>query len=93
MHQDQVNVVGSETLERLIDNLGDILVLHVVDLGGKEDLLSGNARVLDTGTDLGLVTVSLSTVGRVWGMTRMQNISVRTRRSKGISPKEGNDVM
>jgi hypothetical protein len=64
VHQDQVNVVGSETLERLVNNLGDILVLHVVDLGGKEDLLSGNARVLDTGTDLGLVAVSLGAVGR-----------------------------
>ena len=64
MHQDQINVVSSETLERLIDNLGDILVLHVVDLGGEEDLLSGNARVLDTGTNLGLVTVSLSAVGQ-----------------------------
>ena len=64
VHQDQVDVVGSETLERLVNNLGDILVLHVVDLGGEEDLLSGNARVLDTGTNLGLVTVSLSAVGQ-----------------------------
>jgi hypothetical protein len=64
VHQDQVDVVGSETLERLVDNFGNILVLHVVDLGGEENLLSGNARVLDTGTDLGLVTVSLSAVER-----------------------------
>jgi hypothetical protein len=60
VHQDQINVVGSETLERLVDNFGNILVLHVVNLGGQEDLLSGNTGVLDTGTDLGLVTVSLS---------------------------------
>lgn len=59
MHQDQVDVVGLELLERLVDNLGDVLVLHVVDLGGQEDLLSGNTRVDDTVTDLGLVSVSL----------------------------------
>jgi hypothetical protein len=59
VHQDQVDVVGLELLERLVDNLGDVLVLHVVDLGGQEDLLSGNTGVDDTVTDLGLVSVSL----------------------------------
>ena len=62
VHQDQVDVVGLELLKRLVDDLGDVLVLHVVDLGGQEDLLSRNTRVDDTVTDLGLVSVSLGGV-------------------------------
>lgn len=62
VHQVKVNVVGLEVLERRGDALFDALVPGVVKLGGDPDLLAGDARVLDTQTDLSLVAVGKSSV-------------------------------
>jgi hypothetical protein len=59
-HQVQVNVVDAERLQRAGDALFDALVPWVVKLGGDPKLLTGNARVLDTLTDLLLVAVGKS---------------------------------
>lgn len=62
VNQVQVNVIGTEVLERGINALSHTLVPGVVQLGGEPDLLAGHAGVLDTRTDLGLVAVSQSSV-------------------------------
>lgn len=62
VHQVEVNVVDAEILERRGDTLFNALVPWVVELGGDPDLLTGNTRVLDTLTNLGLVAVSESSV-------------------------------
>lgn len=62
VHQVKVDVVGLKVLERRGNALFDALVPGVVELGGDPDLLTGNTRVLDTETDLVLVTVGKSSV-------------------------------
>lgn len=62
MHQDQVDVAGLQLLQRLVNDPGNVLVPHVVNLGGQEDFLSGNTRVLDSLTDFSLVAVCLGAV-------------------------------
>lgn len=59
--QVEVDIVEAKALERRIDSLRDTVVPGVVELGGNPDLLTGNARVTDTITNLGLVAVSQST--------------------------------
>jgi hypothetical protein len=61
-HEVKVNVVNAEGLQRAGDTLLDALVPWVVELGGDPDLLAGNARVLDTLTNLLLVAVGKSRV-------------------------------
>jgi hypothetical protein len=56
-HEVQVNVVEAKALERRGNTLLDLLVPWVVELCGDPDLLTGNAGVLDTLTDLLLVAV------------------------------------
>lgn len=53
----KVDVVGAEVLEGRLNALGHAGVPGVVQLGGEPDLVAGDARVLDTGTNLGLVAV------------------------------------
>lgn len=62
MHQDQVNVVGLQPLQGLVHGLGNVLVVHVVDLGGQEEGFSGNTSILDTVSDFSFVAVSLGAV-------------------------------
>jgi hypothetical protein len=62
VHQVQIDVVGLEILERRGNALLDALVPGVVKLGGDPDLFTGDARVLDTETDLVLVAVGKSSV-------------------------------
>lgn len=57
VHKVQVNVVNTEVLERRGDALFDTLVPWVVKLGCDPNLLTGDTRVLDSLTDLGLVAV------------------------------------
>lgn len=59
--QVEVDIVEAKALERRVNALGDTVVPGVVKLGGNPDLLTGNARVTDTVTNLGLVAVSQST--------------------------------
>lgn len=60
VHENQVDVVGLEPLQGLVHGLGDVLVVHVVDLGGQEEGFSGDTGILDSVSDFGLVSVSLS---------------------------------
>lgn len=57
VHQVEVDVVGSEVLERVLESLGHPFVVGVVQLGREPDLGSGDARVDDALTDLSLVSV------------------------------------
>jgi hypothetical protein len=61
-HEVQVNVVNAERLQRAFDTLFDALVPWVVELGGDPDLLTRNARVFNTLTNLFLVPVCKSCV-------------------------------
>jgi len=58
----QVDVVDTEVLERGGNTLLNTVVPGVIELSGEPDLLAGHARVLDTGTDLGLVAVSKGSI-------------------------------
>lgn len=58
----EVDVVGAEVLEGRGDALFHTLVPGVVKLSGDPDLLSGDARVLDTLADLVLVAVGEGSV-------------------------------
>lgn len=62
MHQVKINVIGAEVLERGFNSLRHNVVPGVVQLGGEPDLIAGHAGILDTGTDLGLVAISQSSV-------------------------------
>jgi hypothetical protein len=57
MHEVQVNIVHSERFQRRVNSLLDSLVPWVVELGSKPDFFAGNARVLDSSTDLCLIAV------------------------------------
>lgn len=57
MHEVQVDVVGLQGGEGLLDGLGDALVPGVVELGGQEDVLAWHARGLEAVADLLLVAV------------------------------------
>lgn len=65
MHQVQVEVVGTELLQGVLDSELDVLwvVVDLEELGGDEELRSVDARVLDTLTDLIFVLVTPSTAG------------------------------
>lgn len=65
MHQDQINVVGLQLLQGLVHGLGNVLVVHVVDLGGQEEGFSGNTSILDTVSDFSFVAVGLGAVVEV----------------------------
>lgn len=58
MEEVEVEVVDTEVLERVLDSKGDVLgvVVELEELGGDPELLARNASLLDTLTDLGLVT-------------------------------------
>ena len=62
MHQVEVHVVNPEVLQRRGNALLDAVVPGVVELGGDPDLVAGNTRVADAGTDFGLVAVGQSGV-------------------------------
>lgn len=57
VHQVEVEVVGLQVLEGLVEALGDALVPGVVQLRGQPDLGPGHARRLDAVADLFLVAV------------------------------------
>ncbi len=57
VNQVQVDIVGAEVLQALINRLADALVVGVVELGGEPDLVASNARVLDALAYFFLVTV------------------------------------
>lgn len=59
--QVKVDIVETKALERRVNSLRHTVVPGVVELSGNPDLLTGNARVTDTVTNLGLVAVSQST--------------------------------
>jgi hypothetical protein len=61
-HQIQVNIVYTERLQRTVDALLDALMPWVIKFGSDPDLLAGNARVLDTLTNLLFVAVGKSGV-------------------------------
>lgn len=62
MDQIEVYIVNSKVLQRTVNSLGDTMMPSILKLGGKEDVLSGNARVTNSLTDLRLVAVSESTI-------------------------------
>lgn len=57
VHQVEVDIVGSQSLERGVNALLDTVVPGVVELGGDPDLAAGNTRVSDTLANLRLVAV------------------------------------
>lgn len=63
MHEVQVEVLETKVLQGVLDGELDVfgVVVELEELGGDKDLLAGDARVLDTLSDLGLVTVSPGT--------------------------------
>lgn len=71
MHQDQINVIGLELLQRLVHSLRNVLVVHVIDLGGQEEGFTGHTSVLDTVSDFGFVSVSLGAGGDAGMSTRI----------------------
>jgi hypothetical protein len=66
VHQVQVEVVGAELLERVLDGELDVLrvVVDLKQLGGDEELGSVDARGSDTLSDLSLVLVSPGAAAR-----------------------------
>jgi hypothetical protein len=61
-HEVQVYIVDAQGLEGAGDTLFNTLVPRVVELGSDPDLLTRNATVLDTLTDLLLVAIGKSCV-------------------------------
>lgn len=61
MHQVQVDIVNSQTLERAVDAFSNPVVPGVVELGGDPDLTARNTRFLDAFTNLGFIAVCEST--------------------------------
>lgn len=61
-HEVQVNVVKVKALQRAVDALLDALVPWVVQLGGDPYLLTRDTGVLDTLTDLLLITIGKSSI-------------------------------
>lgn len=57
VHEPEVEVGGTELAERVLKCLGRATLVGVVELGGKEEGLAGNARGLDALANLGLVLV------------------------------------
>lgn len=57
VNQVQVDIVGAELGQRVVERRGDALVVDVEELGGQPDLVARHARVLDARADLGLVAV------------------------------------
>lgn len=57
VHQVQVDVVGPQVRQRLVDGLGHALVPRVVQLGGQPDVAARHPRRLDALADLLLVAV------------------------------------
>lgn len=57
VHQVQIQVVGAEVLQALLEALLNVLVAVVVELGGQPDLFTGNARLFDACTDILLVAI------------------------------------
>lgn len=55
--QIQVDVVGAQVLEGVVNGLGHALVVRVVELGGQPDLVAGHAGGLDAVADFLLVAV------------------------------------
>ncbi len=60
MHEVQVQILQAEVLQGVLDGELDVfrVVVQLEELGSDEDLLTGNAGLLNTLADLGLVTVS-----------------------------------
>lgn len=70
----QVDVIGTQVLERGVNALSDALVPWVVELGGEPDLAAGDAGGLDSDTDFGLVLVGEGCVDVAWGVLGMGGI-------------------
>lgn len=61
VYEIEIDVVQAQALKRRVDALGNAVVPGVVELGGDPDLLTGNARVADTITNLCLIAISQGT--------------------------------
>lgn len=68
MHEVKVQVVGTELLQGVLDSELDVLrvVVDLEELGGDEELLTGDTGSSDTLSDLSLVLVTPSTA--VWSV-------------------------
>ena len=62
MHQIEINVIGTQGLQRAVNAVLDSVMPCIVELGGEPYLRARNARCLDTGSDFGLVAVGKSSV-------------------------------
>jgi len=69
VHEVKVQVVGTELLQGVLDSELDVLrvVVDLEELGGDEELLTGDTGSSDTLSDLSLVLVTPSTA--VWSVT------------------------
>ena len=80
VHEVQINVICSERLEGRVNSLLDSLVPWVIELGGQPDLLTGDAGVLDSQSDLGFVAIgqlrSLATGCRNGGIAQLTAVSM-----------------
>jgi hypothetical protein len=75
VHEPEVEVVRAELGERLLESLLGAALVGVVELGGEEEGLAGDARGLDALADLLLVLV-----GRGGWREEMSSSKLRSRR-------------
>lgn len=61
VHQVEIDIVQAKALKGRINALRNTVVPGVIQLGGNPDLIAGDARISDTGTDLSFVAVCKST--------------------------------
>lgn len=57
MHKVEVDIVNTERLQRRGDSLRNALVPGVVELGGDEDLFTGDTGGADSSSDFGFVSI------------------------------------
>lgn len=57
VHEPQIDVVGAQVLEAVVNGLGDALVVRVVQLGRQPDLVARHTGGLDAGADFLFVAV------------------------------------
>jgi hypothetical protein len=53
----EVDVIGSQSLQRLVDGFGDTTLIGVVELCGQEDLVSGYTGCLDASAHFTLISI------------------------------------
>lgn len=62
MHQVQINIARSQTLQTRIDSLLHTLVPRVIELSGKPDILTRHSRVLDSKPDFSFIAIGKGSV-------------------------------